>query len=461
MAGVYSLAVLPSGPADGALPIGASRAERFRIGPMPPPGGDDRAIGPARATREQNLILQPGRAAAWVGRFCEKMLALSFHELSLAATRARASLPLLGQAEGGETADLGWVIAVLGFGGLLVGCVWLLLRREGEPDIGWADGQNHGPHLQHVSRLLRTIRAVNSLVVTERDPAQLLRKACELLTTTRGYRMMWVGLMQEGSSAVLPVSSAGYEKGYLSAVKGTRPESGSPPGPTEQAVASGEPVVLRGLETAPEFKPWRDEALKRGYHALAVMPLRFRGQVLGALSVYAESVDAFDIEEVGLLQEVADHLAHALGSIRLETDLHTLRSRGERAMRLGEVFDGARAGVILTDADGLISDVNACMLDYLNGFDEPSDLIDRIGVRALALFAGSEAQDCIKTVLDEGKSAAFDTTSHPVSGRSIDLTCRGIPVLPDPEDPMAIAATAEGPAAGSLWLVQRRNDTGQ
>jgi hypothetical protein len=383
------------------------------------------------------------------------MLALSCHQLSLAAEHVRAALPLLAQAEEAETADLGWVIAVLGFGGLLVGCVWLLLRREGEPDVGWAEVQTHGPHLQHVSRLLRAIRAVNSLVVSERDPGQLMRKACELLTTTRGYRMTWVGLMQDGSAAVLPVSSAGYEKGYLSAVQDIRPEEGSPPGPTEQAVTTGEPVVLRGLETAPEFRPWRDEALKRGYHALAAMPLRFRGQVLGALSVYAESVDAFDIEEVGLLQEVADHLAYALGSIRLEGDLREVRARGERTMRLGEAIAGAQAGIIVTDADGLISDVNACMMDYLNGFDGPADLVGRIGIRALALFADGEASECVRTVLEQGRCAAFDSTSHPVSGKSIEFTCRGIPVLPDLEDPMAAATSAER-AAGSIWLVQRR-----
>lgn len=376
------------------------------------------------------------------------MLALACHHLPLSAGRAYAAALLLAQAESPEAAELGWVIAVLGFGGLLVGCVWLLLRREGEPDAAWLDTQGHGPHIQHVSRLLRAIRAVNSLVVTERDPDQLLTKACELLTTTRGYRMAWMGLIDDGGATVRPVASAGHEKGFLAAIHNIRATSEGLAGPTDRAVATGEPVVLRSLDTDPGFQPWREEALKRGYHALAAMPLRFRGQALGSLSVYAETADAFGIEEVGLLQEVADHIAHALGSIRLEADLREALARGERFMHIGAVFDGARAGIVVTDSAGVISDVNRTMLSFLKGFDRAEDLIGRIGIGALALFGSEEARKCIEAVLEAGACAAFTGSAHSGHGADVKLSCRGIPVLADPE------GSVRGGVVGSVWFVQ-------
>jgi HD-GYP domain-containing protein (c-di-GMP phosphodiesterase class II) len=67
--------------------------------------------------------------------------------------------------------------------------------------------------------------------------------------------------------------------------------------------------------------PWRDAALKRGYAACIALPLRIASGNLGALTLYAAEPEAFDAEEIKLLQELADDIAYGIV---------TLRTRAER-----------------------------------------------------------------------------------------------------------------------------------
>ena len=77
---------------------------------------------------------------------------------------------------------------------------------------------------------------------------------------------------------------------------------------------------------APEYAPWQEHARRLNYHTAAAFPMRRAGQVLGILMVHAAPIQALELEEIGLLQELADDLAYALISLearRQQIILHT------------------------------------------------------------------------------------------------------------------------------------------
>jgi len=258
----------------------------------------------------------------------------------------------------------------------LVVLLLLLLRQRYGAGGGWEGSVrgalSRGQYLQHLTRLLRTIRAVNKIIVTERDRATLLRKACRALTRARGYKMAWIGEAVEEGRRVLPVAQAGFENGYLDEIRITWDETETGRGPTGQAIRTGEPSVMRDIESAPEYEPWREQALRRGYRSSASIPLRFEGRVLGALNVYSESPDAFDIQEVGLLQEVSDHIGYALGAIELDRELEEARARARRAEPGCAAFESAPVPVLTTGPDGRVTGLNRRARDLLGG-REPAD----------------------------------------------------------------------------------------
>ncbi len=331
----------------------------------------------------------------------------------------------------GVPASLIWAIAILTFGILLMVCVLLLLKRESEPVLPWGQGAgaDRGRHLQHLNRLLRAIRAINSLILAERDGSKLLEKACRSLTTTRGYRMAWIGLIEEGTKRVDPVTQAGFENGYLEQITVTWDDAPTGQGPTGRALKTGEPSVMRDIQSAVEFEPWREQALERGYRSSAALPLRFEGNVLGALNVYSEMPDAFDIEEVGLLQEVADHLAYALGSIRLEAELAEARRETEQWRHIGSALERASVGIIVTDGEGIITGINRRMMGFLNGYETPEEVINRVRMATLDIFSEAAARACLDELLARGRPVRFECHPPGADGRPRTLSCRGLPLL--------------------------------
>ncbi|HEC34210.1 MAG TPA: GAF domain-containing protein, partial [Chloroflexi bacterium] len=209
--------------------------------------------------------------------------------------------------------------------------------------------------IRHLNWVLRAVRSVSQLITRERDPERLLAEACKILLATRDYRMVWIGLVEEGSKRVLPAARAGQGTGYLDEVTITWDETETGQGPTGTALRTRRPAVMRHIATDPRYAPWRDAARVRGYESSVAVPMVHAERLFGVLNVYAATPDAFDDEEVTLLQELANDLAFALQSIEDEA----ARVRAEEALRfqatlLAQISDSITA----TDLEGRITYVN-------------------------------------------------------------------------------------------------------
>ena len=373
-------------------------------------------------------------------RWCDSVPGL----LNQALLGSWPAAPLLGAADAGTGAEMKvtilWAMVILAFGVLMMVCVLLLLKREPGELAQWEPGSSavkSSGYLQHLSRLLRAIRAINSVIISDRQVEQMLQKACRTLTETRGYKMAWIGLIGPDSKRVAPVAQAGFEEGYLEEIEVTWDDSPTGRGPTGQAIKTGEPSVMRDIEVAPEFQPWRKQAMDRGYRSSASLPLRFENRVLGALSVYSEMTNAFDIEEIGLLQEVSDHLAYAIGSIQLQEELQRDRQRLLQLAPVEAAFDHAPFGIITTDAQGAITSLNARAAELLGGRLERGQRLQK-----LDFFSGPQARPQVEKLFRGPEAVRFD---QPAGSRR--LFCRGVPLRGE-----------QGVLTGSTWTVEDAAD---
>jgi putative nucleotidyltransferase with HDIG domain len=90
---------------------------------------------------------------------------------------------------------------------------------------------------------------------------------------------------------------------------------------------------VKDISTDPGFKPWRDEALQRGYASLITLPLTSDGKILGSLNVFAGEPDAFDREEITLLKELADDLAYGIRTQQIQHERDSAKSELENTLR--------------------------------------------------------------------------------------------------------------------------------
>jgi hypothetical protein len=96
--------------------------------------------------------------------------------------------------------------------------------------------------------------------------------------------MAWIGLVDEKTSKVNPIATAGQDDGYLSIIK-TISTKDVLRGPAGTAIRNNKFVVCNDIATAPSMKPWKKRH-KRDYKSVITLPIR-RRYVIGVFTLYA------------------------------------------------------------------------------------------------------------------------------------------------------------------------------
>ncbi|MDS4032229.1 MAG: GAF domain-containing protein [Candidatus Contendobacter sp.] len=205
---------------------------------------------------------------------------------------------------------------------LLMEAVWKVVERRE------AEGKEH-----QAVRSYRMLSHCNKVIALAEEDVPLMREVCHILVTEGGWRMAWVGVAEPGpGKRVRPVAQAGFEDGYLERIKVTWDESPTGRGPAGTAIRTSQPVVCQNLLTDPNFAPWREEAIRRGFAAAIALPLRNEIGVFGALILYATEPDTLVPAEVELLRRLVDNLAYALRVLRI-------KAAGEQAARKSDALE--------------------------------------------------------------------------------------------------------------------------
>ncbi len=240
-------------------------------------------------------------------------------------------------------------------------------RKQEEAQLAAANEE-----LSRLNRGLKVLSEGNQLLVRATEESQLLRDMCTILVDMGGYQFAWVGFAENDSSkTVRPVTWAGHEDGYLRAVRiswAGDDERGR--GPIGIAIRTGEPQLITEILSDERFEPWRSEANARGYRSLVAVPLIAAGQALGALVIVSGMTDAFDAQEVKLLKELADDLAHGVAALRAraaqlvaeQRRLEEAEVSGALARIGGELLVSLNTGSMLGHLCQVITDVLSC--DY-------------------------------------------------------------------------------------------------
>lgn len=175
-----------------------------------------------------------------------------------------------------------------------------------------------------LNRALRILSLCNTALVHAEDEYKLLAEICRLTVERGGYLMAWVGYAeQDAAKTVRPVAQSGNESGYLEGGNITWADIERGQGPTGTAIRTRVTSINQNVLTNPKVTLWREAAIKRGYQSSVALPLVSESIVLGALTIYSSDAEAFNADEVGLLEELANDLAYGIV---------TLRTRAEHAL---------------------------------------------------------------------------------------------------------------------------------
>ena len=209
--------------------------------------------------------------------------------------------------------------------------------------------------LRKLNRHLRAVSNSNQALMHATDENLLTQKICDIIINDCGYALVWVGFAEhDQNKTVRPVAFAGFDKGYIDALRVTWDENSERGrGPTGTVIRTGKPYICKNMQIDPNFEPWRPEALKRGYTASLVLPLiSFEGETFGALNIYSKESDPFTDEEVKLLTELANDFSYGIGMLRLRKK----REQAEETLRKqASLIDLSPDAIIVRQLDGVIT----------------------------------------------------------------------------------------------------------
>jgi len=189
-----------------------------------------------------------------------------------------------------------------------------LYRRIADRIANFTAKKQAEAKVSHLNAILRGIRNVNQLIVHEKDPEQLIRKACELLVESRGFESVALGLTDVAGGRVLSHVVAGKPQPSMQELL----QKGQVPACVCQALTKRRIFVRKGqeppgreLSDAPELGPDQDQ--------VAVV-LEHEGTIFGFMVAYLPRGMAEDREEQGLLKEIAGDIAFALHHITVHAE---------------------------------------------------------------------------------------------------------------------------------------------
>jgi PAS domain S-box-containing protein len=251
----------------------------------------------------------------------------------------------------------------------------LATRTEGSAAMGWfplkVRGQTIGilnvstarsmPFLDHEVKLLQAISNVIGVAIgnarlyeeSERrareqealssvatataealDIDRVLQISLEKVVDITGREKAYIRLKDPATGNLKVVAHKGISAEYVGAL--SRKQSGTR---SDRVFVSGEPHVVNSLEAA----PGSGRAYREGIVALARIPIKARGAVVGILNVATSRPLVFTDEEVNLLQGIANVIGVALDNARLydgtKRSLERLRALHEIDAAILSVLD--------------------------------------------------------------------------------------------------------------------------
>lgn len=215
--------------------------------------------------------------------------------------------------------------------------------------------------LNHTLRAYRVLSHCNEALTRITNEKKLLREFCRIAVKDGAYYFAWVGYPQHDAvKTVLPMAKAGYEAGYLKNLITWAEDDKRGQGPIGRVIRTKEKVVVRNFAKDPTLKPWHKAARERGYASGVALPLLHNNEILGAIIIYATEEDAFNDEEVKLLEELAHNLALGVYMIRISNK----HKKAEQELQQSEeryrvIYENNPSMYFTVNSSGVILSVNA------------------------------------------------------------------------------------------------------
>ena len=205
-----------------------------------------------------------------------------------------------------------------------------------------------------LNQLYAALSQCNQAIVRCQNQTELFERICQVAVDYGQVRLAWIGLLNPATGQVSAAAVYGHGKAYLEDIDITvHAERLEGRGPVGTAIRENTPVWIQDFLHDSRTQPWHARASRYGWAAAASLPLHNGDEVVGALTLYANEVEAFDVDAQRLLEEMASDIDYALSRFKIAHEREQYREslrETEESARL--VLENALDAVINIDVHG-------------------------------------------------------------------------------------------------------------
>ena len=245
--------------------------------------------------------------------------------------------------------------------------------------------------IQRLTQLYAALSQSNEAIVRCTSADELFPQVCRSAVQFGGMKMAWIGMIDEASRIVRPVTSDGDGTAHMEDLQVLLDGDSSSGGSlTRIAIRDKQPQWCQDFQHDPLTAPWHERGASFGWGSAASLPLLCNGAAIGAFTLYSGTVNAFDEAARKLLIEMALDLSFALDNFAREDK----RKQAELELTASErhfhsLFENMLGGYVhckMLFRDGVAEDF--VYLEVNHAFETLSGLKDVVGKRASEVTPG-------------------------------------------------------------------------
>jgi len=258
--------------------------------------------------------------------------------------------------------------------------------------------------------LYAILSEVNQAIVRSTDQDTLFQEICRVVVEHGGFRLAWIGLVDEETGIVKPVASCSIKEGYLDNIRVTVSNEPEGMGPTGSAIRKGTLQIVNDFLSNPRTAPWHKEAEKHGYNSVAAIALKLNQKTIGVLTMYAGEKHFFHGQMSGLLMQLAADISFALDNL----DREARRKAAEQALSK-EIAERLHALEALHEKDQMIMHQSrqAAMGEMINNIAHQwRQPLNVIAITIQDLMIAHEQGECSDEYVDETVKQIMNQVLH-------------------------------------------------
>ena len=225
-------------------------------------------------------------------------------------------------------------------------------------------------NITHIARLYALQSQINQAIVTSKNEQILFETICKVAVKYGEFKMSWMAVYDETEEKLKPICHAGFNDGYIESLNIVPGDTKTGRGPTGLAYHEDRVVFCNDIATDEMMKPWKVEALKRGYKSSFSTPVSRKRKRYATFTLYAVEKDFFQEDEQKLLSEIGENITFALDAFDSESERKEVEiALIESESKYRSLMDNSPEGITIY-VDGKVAYINKEALRLMRANDK-------------------------------------------------------------------------------------------